>query len=101
MLNLTPIRGNVHCFTAIKDTIIFDVLTPYYDQETRFCNFYTEVDNTKPNPHIKFMKKVKKEVTEEDKSKQGYKATLMYLYEPPKIDFKIITCKADIFQSPV
>lgn len=98
MLNLTPIRGNIHSFTAVKDTIIFDVLTPYYDQEVRFCNFYKEIENIKPN--VKMMKKVKKEKEEkeEDKSKKGYKTTLMYLYEPPKIDFKVLACKEDILK---
>ena len=100
MLNLTPLRGNVHCFTAIKDTLIFDVLTPYYDQEIRFCNFYMEAENVKPNLKTKLNKKIKKEVTEEDKKTKGFKTTLVYLYEPPKIEFKILTCKEEILRPP-
>jgi len=56
MINLTPVKGNIHCFTAITDTIMFDVLTPYYDQETRFCNFYMEVESFKPKKSSKKMK---------------------------------------------
>jgi Protein of unknown function (DUF1637). len=93
MVNLTPVRGNIHSFTAITDTIIFDILTPYYDQETRFCNFYLEVDNIKPN---KVVKKVKKEVSAEAKYKQGYKTTLVYLYTPPKINVKVMPCSEKI-----
>jgi len=65
-----------------------DVLTPYYDQETRFCNFYIEADPSKTKP----TKKLKKEANEEDKHQKGYKASLIYLSEPPRINFKIIGC---------
>jgi len=92
MINLTPLRGNVHAFIAEEDTIIFDVFTPYYDQETRFCNFYLEVDNTKPNFKSKLVKKLKKETSEQDRTKKGFKSTLAYLYEPPKIEFKVVPC---------
>jgi len=92
MINLTPLRGNVHAFIAEQDTIIFDVFTPYYDQETRFCNFYLEVDNFKPNFKSKLVKKLKKESTEQDRTQKGFKSTLAYLYEPPKIEFKVIPC---------
>lgn len=100
LLNLTPLRGNIHTFTAVKNTVVFDVLTPYYDEETRFCNFYLEVDNIKPSIKHKLIKKVKKETTEEDKKKKGYKTTLVYLFEPPKINFKILDCKEDIMKPP-
>ncbi len=65
-----------------------DILTPYYDQETRFCNFYIEADPSKTKP----TKKLKKEASEEDKLQKGYKASLIYLSEPPRIPFKIIGC---------
>jgi len=100
MINLTPLTGNVHSFTAIKDTIIFDILTPYYDQETRFCNFYLEVDNYLPSFKSKLIKKVKREVSETDKTKKGYKTTLVYLQEAPKIDFKIVECNPEILRGP-
>ncbi len=92
MINLTPSTGNIHAFTAIEDSIVFDILTPYYDQETRFCNFYMEVDNHVPGYKTKVTKKVKKEVSEEDKYKKGFKTTLLYLFEPPKIDFRVTSC---------
>lgn len=100
MLNLTPSKGNVHSFTAVKDTVIFDVLSPYYDQETRFCNFYLEVDNFKPAIKNKLLKKVKKEVEITDKSQPGFKTTLMYLFEPPNINFKIVECSEDLLKGP-
>jgi hypothetical protein len=93
MINLTPVKGNIHSFTAVKDTIIFDILTPYYDQETRFCNFYLEVDNIKPS---KLLKKPKKEIAPEEKLKPGYKTTVVYLYEPPKINFKVLPCSDNL-----
>lgn len=100
MINLTPLTGNVHSFVAVQDTIIFDILTPYYDQETRFCNFYLEVDNHKPGFKSKLTKKVKREVCEEDKFKKGFKTTLVYLPEPPKIEFKIVECNVKILKEP-
>ena len=100
MINLTPLTGNIHSFHAIQDTIIFDILTPYYDEETRFCNFYLEVDNHKPGFKSKLTKKVKREVYEEDKFKKGFKTTLVYLHEPPKIDFKIVECNDMILKEP-
>jgi len=101
MMNLTPFQGNIHCFLAKKDTIIFDILTPYYDQETRFCNFYLEVDNYKPGIKSNLSKKLKKEASEIDKTKKGFKTTLVYLYEPPKIEFKILKCDENIFAEPI
>ncbi len=95
MVNLTPIEGNVHSFTAVKDTIIFDILTPYYNQETRFCNFYMEVDMVKAS---KPAKKVKREPTPEEKMKKGYKSTLIYLFSPPKINFKVVPCSDSLLE---
>lgn len=96
MLNLTPVKGNIHSFTAVKDTIILDILTPYYDQQTRFCNFYAEVDQLKPGLKSK---KIKKEVSEEDKKMSGYKTTLIYLYEPsPAINFEILPCSEGLLK---
>lgn len=100
LLNLTPSRGNVHAFTAVKDTVIFDVLSPYYDQETRFCNFYLEVDNYKPAIKNQLKKKVKKEVEIKDKTQPGFKTTVMYLFEPPNINFKVLPCSDDILKGP-
>jgi len=100
MLNLTPLRGNVHRFEALEDSVIFDVLTPYYDQVTRFCNFYIEVDNNKPGIKKNLAKKLKTEVSEADKTKKGFKTTLAYLYEPPKIEFKLVNPSEDIMKDP-
>jgi len=96
MLNLTPVKGNVHSFTAVKDTIILDILTPYYDQQTRFCNFYAEIDNLKPGLKSKL---AKKPASEEEKKTSGYKTTLIYLYEPASpINFKILPCSEEILK---
>ena len=43
IVNLTPVKGNVHSFSALKNTIILDILTPNYDEVYRFCNFYKEI----------------------------------------------------------
>lgn len=98
MINLTPLRGNVHAFIAEEDTIIFDVFTPYYDQEIRFCNFYIEVDNAKPNFKSKLVKKLKKESAEQGRMQKGFKSTLAYLYEPPKIEFKVAPCSENLLK---
>lgn len=42
---LNPIYKNIHSFKALEDTAILDILVPNYDDETRFCNFYMEVDD--------------------------------------------------------
>jgi PCO_ADO len=98
MINLTPIQGNIHAFTAIQDTVIFDILTPYYDQEIRFCNFYKEIDGSKPNKPTKPPKKSQKKDKEFEPPKEeelklkgkGEKTTVVYLYQPPKINFQVI-----------
>lgn len=96
MLNLTPVKGNIHSFTAVKDTLILDILTPYYDQQTRFCNFYAEVDIVKPGLKSKL---AKKPVSDENKKANGYKTTLIYLYEPASpINFKILPCSEEILK---
>ena len=79
LFNLTPTRGNIHCFKAITDTIIFDVLLPYYDHQTRFCNSYKEVGSL-----------VQDSFSIEKKRKKGDKVSLYYLYDPPGIKVKII-----------
>jgi PCO_ADO len=45
MSYLNPIYKNIHSFRALEDTAILDILIPNYDDETRFCNFYMEVDD--------------------------------------------------------
>jgi hypothetical protein len=44
IVNLNPYKGNIHSFKAEEDTIIFDILTPNYDDIYRFCNMYREVE---------------------------------------------------------
>lgn len=44
ILTLTPEKGNLHTFAALEDTAILDILLPNYDNETRICNFYYELD---------------------------------------------------------
>lgn len=41
---MTPISGNIHCFLAKENSIILDILTPYYSEE-RPCNFYSIMEN--------------------------------------------------------
>lgn len=102
IINLTPIRGNLHEFKAIQNTIIFDILLPYYDNKIRFCNFYKEVE---PKTNIK--KKVKKvsktgEAVEgkttlpgEDKKVRGAKTTVVFLLSPPAIKIKLINYEGE------
>ena len=77
VFNLTPTRGNIHCFKALKDCIIFDVLLPYSDHQTRFCNFYKELENLAPSSNDK-------------KRRKGDKIFLHYLYDQPEVKVKII-----------
>jgi hypothetical protein len=108
MINLTPIQGNIHTFYALSDTLIFDILTPYYDQETRFCNFYKEIDGSKPSKPTKPQKPNKKSQkkdteteipAEEVKLKgKGEKTTLVYLYQPPKINFKVVPVSPSLLE---
>lgn len=105
MINLTPIQGNIHSFTAVTDTVIFDILTPYYDQEIRFCNFYKEIDGSKPTkptkPPKKSQKKEKEAIEEPKEVKlkgKGEKTTLVYLYQPPKINFQVVPCSPNLLE---
>lgn len=50
LFNLSPKRGNVHCFYAKEDSVIIDVLTPYYSSE-RICNFY-EITQNQPKEEL-------------------------------------------------
>lgn len=96
LINLTPLRGNLHEFKAIQNSIVFDVLTPYYDNKNRFCNFYKEVE-----PKVNLKKKVKKStktgeavegklsVPPEDKKTPGAKTTVVFLLSPPSIKVKL------------
>ena len=102
LINLTPTRGNLHEFKALENTILFDVLTPYYDNKTRFCNFYREVE-----PKANIRKKVKKvsktgeaqegkvSLPSEDKKSPGAVTTVVFLLTPPPIKIKLINYEGE------
>ena len=102
LINLTPSRGNLHEFKALENTILFDVLTPYYDNKTRFCNFYKEVE-----PKANLKKKVKKvsktgevqegkvSVPSEDKKSPGAATTVVFLLTPPPMKVKLINYEGE------
>ena len=102
LINLTPVRGNLHEFKAIKNTIVFDVLTPYYDNKARFCNFYREVE-----PKTNLKKKVKKvsktgevqegkpNATSDDKKTPGARTTVAFLLSPPTMKVKLVPYEGD------
>ena len=74
IVNLTPLKGNVHSFKAITDTVILDILTPNYDQVYRFCNFYRELE---PIGKALTAKAI------DSRTLPGYRTYLQYLVSPP------------------
>lgn len=97
MINLTPIRGNLQEFKALQNTVLLDVLMPYYDNKTRFCNFYKEIE-----PKMSVRKKVKKvsptgepqegkvSVPSEERKTPGSVTNVVFLLSPPLIKIKLV-----------
>jgi len=112
---LTPERGNVHCFTALEDSAILDILTPDYDMNHRYCNFYTEVgsplDKNSKSMFDMFKPGKKEEnVSLEDridvqtgKSKKvpvnaGDKTVIKYIMPPMDMGIDILNYKGEPFK---
>jgi hypothetical protein len=53
LFDLTPTRGNLHCFRALDTTVILDVLTPNYDDKLRNCNYYQVVGKASPTDEVR------------------------------------------------
>lgn len=102
MINLTPLSGNIQEFKALENTVLLDVLTPYYDNKSRFCNFYKEVE-----PKTNLKKKVKKvsptgEILEgsvsvpgEDRKIPGAATNVAFLLSPPPIKIGLLTFEGE------
>lgn len=43
---------NLHRFVALEDSIFFDVISPDYDNETIFLNYYEEKSGVSPNGEV-------------------------------------------------
>jgi hypothetical protein len=77
LVNLTPVSQNLHMFKAVSRTVLLKVLTPNYDSNLRFCNFYDWTLDTKEIPEI------------------GSSVTLNYLTTPVMLPIKFYALSDD------
>ncbi len=108
MTYLTPNLKNIHSFTALEDTAILDILLPNYDETTRFCNFYMEVDYYNDNQeekkidinesHTYDMKNESQNEKNINNIKQpGEKTQLFYILPPFDMHVQLLPYKGEPF----
>lgn len=108
---LTPTSKNIHSFTALEDTAILDILLPNYDETTRFCNFYMEVDyyndiqeekkidiNESQTNNTKSSSKI--EDSKNKIKKPGEKTQLYYILPPFDMQVQLLQYKGEPFDPP-
>lgn len=106
----------MHCFTALEDSAILDILTPDYDHNHRYCNFYTEVGTSQGSKlksmfdMLKFEKEEKADLEEKidvqtGKSKKvpvnsGDKTAVKYILPPMDMGIDIVPYNGEAFKLP-
>ena len=108
----------MHCFTALEDSAILDILTPDYDHNHRYCNFYTEVgagaaqENKLKSMFNMFKLEKEEKVGLEDKidiktgkSKKvpvnsGDKTAIKYILPPMDMGIDIVAYNGETFKLP-
>lgn len=105
---LTPETGNLHSFTAMEDSAIFDILAPDYDHNSRYCNFYREVGLSQ-NPireQNRLWKLFDQSKWSEDKEGEagdfpmapGEKKSVKYILPPFEMNIDVVPYKGEAFK---